>query len=211
MKSRVCKKVDLNMDFKLKTRICSYKQKELNKLLYLPLIIMIYLYNLYKSMLQSTFLKKNYLCRVEDINENGVAIYSRGTRLAMYLNFNTIMNDLYILENCPPKQAALIGFFYGKYYYNMLDQKNHYQAPFNFFKNTSLTKYLITAIDRKGNLSYLDQNSGLQTAKQPIEIVTNHNLIGQFTSLQAFYIGVLSGITQAKSTYKTTVNPTFRT
>lgn len=96
------------------------------------------------------------LCRIEQINliKKIITIHCKGIDSPIKLTFNEIINDSIMLSNLSPKQASLIGYYYGKHYKELISEKGNRRDIFNFDINESLGKYHILMLNRDGNLIY---------------------------------------------------------
>ena len=157
-------------------------------------------FNFYCSVLYSTFLKKESLARIEEIDvfKKEFIVHLRGVRSPINFGFDELLKDDDILSSFSPIQASYIGYYYGMYSYNYLNNSKYPNIQFDYFKYEEKEKHTILMMDRVGNLVYFDPISGVQNTKSPLEIMLDKNLIKAFPPLQSCYIGILSGITKAK-------------
>ncbi len=146
--------------------------------------------------------KKTYLCRIEKIDfpKKIVIISFRGMNFAIKINFNEIIMDSIILSNLSPKHASWIGFYYGKYYCDMIDKRNPCAAidNFYFFIESATEKFNSIMLDRYGDLIYLDIDSNITRTASPINIMRDEKIIMRFDPIQACYIGILAGTSRKK-------------
>ena len=127
-----------------------------------------------------------------------ITIYLRGVKTPICLAFDELIKDDDILNGFSPLQASYIGYYYGMYCYDLINKSQYPNVPFNCFKNIPTNTLTIHMLDRRRNLVYLDQISGIQDKGSPLQIMLDKNLISKFPPLQSCYIGVLAGITNAR-------------
>src|SRR3990167_4921549 len=141
------------------------------------------------------------LCSIEeiDISQKTVSIHCKGVRTPIKLTFYEIINDDMILSNLSPKHASWVGYYYGKYYTDLISQNtgHHDSLNFDFSTNASSGKLNILMLARNSDLIYLDKNDKSHIIS-PIKVVTQENLIAGFDPIQACYIGILAGTSRSK-------------
>lgn len=144
-------------------------------------------------------LKKSPLCRIEEIDliKNIIVIHCRGVEAPIKLSFDEIINDTEMLSNFSSKHASWIGYYYGRYYHELLSKKCNYSIPFGLSGNHQ-AKCNITMVNRQGYIIYIDKKENTIQTMLPINILANESLILRFDPIQACYIGILSGISKAK-------------
>ena len=159
------------------------------------------IYNLYRSIFYSTFFKKESIARIEGINhlKKEVTIHLRGVNAPICLSFEELLKDDNFIKGFSSLQASYIGYYYGLYYFDSNKTSRYPTIPFDCFNIIPVDKYTIYIRDRQGNIVYLDQISGIQNKGSPIQIMLDKNLIIKFPPLQSCYIGILSGIDNARS------------
>ena len=141
------------------------------------------------------------LCSIEeiDLTHRTVAIHCKGVRVPIKLTFDEVINDYMILSNLSPKHASWVGYYYGKYYTDLISQNtgHHDSLNFDFSTNASSGKLNILMLARNSDLIYLDKNDKSHIIS-PIKVVTQENLIAGFDPIQACYIGILAGTSRSK-------------
>lgn len=144
--------------------------------------------------------KKNHFCRIEkiDLNKNLVIVYCKGVRALIKLTLKDLIQDTILLSSFPPKHAAWIGFYYGKYYNKLLKQEEKQSISFDFLEVKGWGKFKIVMITRAGDITYLDETTNIFNTLHPSRIIAEKKLIEKFEPIQACYIGILSGISEAK-------------
>lgn len=168
----------------------------------------IQLLRLYKFCAVDNFLNNTCLSTIEDINilKMEMVIQTRGVSAPLYFKFNEIINDEGIINSVSSKQASIIGYCYGMYYFDVLKTNDYQHGFFYCFKTNPLKKYTIQGLDRRKNIIYTDQTSGAIYNQPPIQIMLDENLINKFPPLQSCYIGILSGIFKSKLHRNSTLN-----
>lgn len=160
------------------------------------------LLNIIKNRIKKITREKKHLCRIEEIDifKKIVIIHCRGINAPIKLAFDEIITDFLILSNLSSKHAAWIGYYYGKHYSDLIS-KNIRQLPDIpefYLPNNSTAALHICAINRKGEIIYIDKNNQDKIIS-PINALTNENIIRQFDPIQACYIGILCGTSILKN------------
>lgn len=125
-------------------------------------------------------------------------IHCRGIDAPITLSFHEIINDPVLLSNFSSIHAAWIGYYYGKYYKELIKEKGNYSVPFSLSSNPAHEKNCILMLTRQGNLVYLNHATNVAHTAHPTRIMANMNLIIRFEPMQACYIGILSGLYKEK-------------
>ncbi len=138
------------------------------------------------------------LCHIEEINltEKTIIIHCKGVDAPIKLTLDEIINDPIILANLSSKQASWIGYYYGKHYSELINEKNVYSNILNFSIDDASGKSQIIMLNRHGHLIYSNQNN-IYTIS-PINAMRSETIITQFTPIQACYIGLLAGACNPK-------------
>jgi len=142
------------------------------------------------------------LCSIEeiDLSQKTVSIHCKGVRTPIKLTFDEIINDDMILSNLSPKHASWIGYYYGKYYSDLITTKNashHDSSNFDFSTCNTPCQFNMVMLTRNGELIYLDKNNKTHVIS-PIKAATQDGLICGFNPIQACYIGILAGSSRAR-------------
>lgn len=143
------------------------------------------------------------LCRIEEINleQKIIIIHCRGVSAPIKLNFNEIISDAGFLSNFSVKQAAYIGYYYGRYYEELLsdtfDKANQKQIDFPMDSCSEVSNPI--TLNRFGEVIVSDKVRGAFRAVSPANLIRDNLLLMQFTSVQACFIGILSGTSSAKN------------
>src|SRR3990167_8392924 len=95
------------------------------------------IYNLSEFISRQTTSDGIPFCNIEeiDLSQNTVSIHCKGVRTPIKFTFDEIINDDIILSNLSPKHASWIGYYYGKYYSDLITTKNashHDSSNFDF-------------------------------------------------------------------------------
>lgn len=152
--------------------------------------------------------KKRTLCRIEEINilKKFIIVHCLGVNAPIKLSFDDLISDYVLLSNLPPKQASWIGYYYGKYYNDLINNKHKCITKFDFTEESSTGKFKILMLNRKGDLIYTDKEGIKSHIISPINAMNNEAIIANFDPIQACYIGVLVGIKYKKAGSKLFVN-----
>lgn len=117
------------------------------------------------------------------------------TRAVFYVKIVGLVSDLALLYGLHPLQSCFIGIEYAKYIKeaNQLGLNNQKQ---NFSHNHTnrYGKYTLYYQDRNGLVCFTDLNTGAEFIMDPRDIALSEELISEFDAIQAFYIGLLSGL-----------------
>ena len=156
---------------------------------------MIFTFYKFIKSIKSKIISEVTLCRIEEINltEQTIVIHCRGIGAPIKLTLDEIINDSIILANLSSKQASWIGYYYGKHYSESINKENGYPNILNFTIDEEPGKNNIIMLNRHGHLIYSSQDKNTHTIS-PINAMRSENIIRQFTSIQACYIGILAGI-----------------
>lgn len=153
----------------------------------------------FSNHIRNKFLTKaNPVCRIEEINleRKNIVIHCRGINSPIKLSLDEIIHDSMILSNLSPKQASWIGYYYGKYYKNSINNKKNYNNFIDFSIDEESDKFKIKMLDRQGNVIYSHDDKFYTI--QPIKALNNESIINNFTPIQACYIGILAGTAPKK-------------
>jgi len=145
----------------------------------------------------------SYLCRIEEIDfaKKTVLVHCSGIKTPVKLKFNEIMSDFAILSRLSPQHASWVGYYYGHYYTELLQQE--ITLPnFAFELGESKKRYTILLQNRQGSISYLDNLTNTLCTKRVTDILTTKELIMDFGSLEACYLGFLAGIAASKNKHR---------
>lgn len=145
--------------------------------------------------------ERSPLCNIEgiDLFNKKISIHCKGVRTPIMLTFDEIINDSMILANLAPKHATWVGYYYGKYYYDLIrnNAKYHDSSNLNFSINSTSGKFKLVMLTRNRELIYHDQNDHPHVIS-PIKAATQNHLISRFDPIQACYIGILAGASHAR-------------
>lgn len=124
-------------------------------------------------------------------DENKVIMHCRRMHKLLHFTLDEVINDKHILSKFSSYEASQIGYYFGK-------NKALNEVSVDFFKSQRLKKYSIMMIDRKGDIIYIDRETHEMHIRSPEYLILTHHLIDHFDSLQACYLGILSGIYEKK-------------
>ena len=138
-------------------------------------------------------------CSIEDINliNKKIIIVHHGIHnTKIKLTFNDIIEDPIILYNLSPLHSALIGYYY--IISGAQLKKSNKNDNFSVYSNDESSPFNILGLNRRGYLLYVNRETGETCQSLPLTILNDQNLLNQFNSLQANYIGILGGRMQNK-------------
>lgn len=156
-----------------------------------------------KNIFYTNFFNKDCLSRIEKIDKDNqiVIVYTRGIYIPIYIKFTDAVKDKAFLSSFSSRHASFIGYYYGLYYFNILETYNYNDDWLNNEFNEN-QYHLIHGIDRKGNILYLDRQKKCLNTLPPTHIMKDIQLIRSFPPIQSCYIGILAGISDYKKTQK---------
>lgn len=154
-------------------------------------------------------INKSY-CRIEEIDlvNNKIVIYCPNVDTAIKFSFDEIINDDVIITNLISKHAAWIGYYYGRYYRELLNN-NMAQCPTKTFALNATTEQqglVINMINRQGEIIYYDDEAPHTIS--PVNALKDEKLMMRFNAMNACYIGILAGVASSKN--KITANKKSR-
>jgi len=146
-------------------------------------------------------------CRIEkiDISKRIIVIHCRGVNAPIRLSFDELINDNILLSNLSPKHASWVGYYYGKYYIDLIRSKHNRTTEFDYSIENSTGKFKVIMLNRKGDLIYTDNHYDKNHVISPINAMANDIIIANFDPIQACYIGILAG-TKQKNNHKIIIN-----
>lgn len=125
------------------------------------------------------------------------------TKAILDLTIQGIVYDLAILHGLHPLQASFIGIEYAKILKKDFVSSKLQDSSKNAPSQPSISRYGKNNLlyqNRSGFLGFEDIYSGQQHLMDPRDIVLSQELIEDFDSSQAFYIGILAGFKFIHST-----------
>lgn len=155
--------------------------------------------NFYKNIRNKFTYKSDPMCRLEkiDLAKKIIIIHCRGLISPIKLSLDEAIYDSMILSNLTSKQASWIGYYYGKYYKNSINDKKNYNNFSAFSIDEGSNIFKIKMINRQGNIIY-SYGDKLYTI-QPIRALNDESTIKNFNPIQACYIGILAGTSTKKA------------
>lgn len=160
------------------------------------------------KLLKLYFPEKNYLYKIEEINEcsNRIVISCRGKGVTLVSSIEEIGYDEYIINFLPPHQACWIGYYFGKKWSTNKEDKQ-YKKKYNYqYPRYHDSDYKIIGQNRLGEIIFQNSHNGLIYKMDPIELAKGKTII-KFNSSQAFYIGFLASLKNIKNSKKKSQNP----
>lgn len=151
------------------------------------------------------FPEKNYLYKIEEINEcsNRIVISCRGKGVTLVSTIEDVGYDEYIINFLPPHQACWIGYYFGKKWTTNKEDKRNKKICNSQYPKHHDSNYKIICQNRLGEIIYQNSHSGLVYKMDPIELAKSKT-ITKFNSSQAFYIGFLAALKNIKDSQKKT-------
>lgn len=168
-----------------------------------------------RAQVDNIMSKHKSFCHLEEIDivKKIILIHCRGVTLPIKFTFDEIIRDVVMISNLLSQHTSLVGYYYGRDYYNSMNDKNNHNETVNFefsFRDSE-KRYKILFQGRHGKISYLDKVTQTTHAKLAINILATLSLISEFDSIEACYIGILAGIFVSKNRdrikVKTSPNP----
>ncbi|MEO8400326.1 MAG: hypothetical protein ABI597_00845 [Gammaproteobacteria bacterium] len=129
-----------------------------------------------------------------DLKKQEVTLNIKRRSLILKYHFSEVIKEIWLIESLSIKDAALLGYFYGRCYRILQknNAKNLNSSPFLFKKNKGVYKVLCQ--QRDGNIVFTDRRSQETFVEHPDSILRNSHVLNNFDALQAFYIGMLVGL-----------------
>lgn len=157
----------------------------------------------YKNVLYAHFIEKPCLSRIEhiDLEKQTIVVHTRGINAPLHLKFDAIIQEEALLNSFSSRHASYIGYCYGIHNGSATKDTNT-KGYFYCFTDNPSNKYTIHGLDRHRNVIYIDQINKNHITRSPDQIMGLTDLIINFPSLQACYIGILAGINHSKSQKK---------
>lgn len=147
--------------------------------------------------------KHGYSCYLEeiDLKNNTVNIHHNYLTCSIKFRIEDIIYDHPIIANMHPAQASILGYYYGKNYKNF--RRSYKHNKYSYALKTSDKQYTLLSQDRYGKISYLNKKTNAIYTRSLIDILSDVKLIQEFSSIEACYIGIMTGI-------HTNKNPIFK-
>lgn len=160
------------------------------------------------SILYKALDRKNAACRIEEIDliKNRIIIHCRGVNAPVKLTFDEIINDFVLLSNLTSKYASWIGYYYGKYYYNLTEKHHNILSNLEFSIEDTPGKLSITMLNRKGDLICHDRDHNTSRTISPVNAMIQEKIIMSFNSIEACYIGILASTSKKNIISKRTIS-----
>ena len=133
---------------------------------------------------------------VNEHDETYYQLHCINTKAVFDVSIKDMIFDSSILCGLHPIQACYIGIEYAK----ELKKNIHTETPDDrkpSLKQTATCrygKYNLLFQDRKGNLGFIERNTSKAYVMDPRDVALSKELIEEFDSAQAFYIGLTSGL-----------------
>lgn len=133
---------------------------------------------------------------VDSFEKGEYALQCINTNAIFHSNISDIVFDLDILYGLHPIQACYIGIEYAKYIKNHKPLKNDTKVQsykINQYSVHRYGKYIISYQNRQGKINFCNTLTNQESLMDPRDIALSPELIDEFDSAQAFYIGLYAG------------------
>lgn len=144
--------------------------------------------------------RSNYIFfKIVGSYENKYSIQCINSNAFFYVTIHEMVEDPDILYFLHPIQSCYIGLEYASEIMEsgqILEAKSNYLERLKQFPSTRYGEFRIFYQDRDGKIGF--GNPKKRFIMSPREIAFNEDIIGQFDSIQAFYIGFLAGLKKNK-------------
>ena len=134
--------------------------------------------------------------KIVGLKETGYQLHYRVrcsiTHVEKKLTIQEIIFDKNILCGLPAAQACFIGFQYAKICTEISDA-SVWQSQSNAHVASAYSKHQLLYQTRNGLLAFEKHYNDEQCVMDPIDIAFSPYLIAEFSSAQAFYIGLVAG------------------
>src|SRR3990167_5278712 len=89
-----------------------------------------------RAIYLETFLKRRYLCSIKHINTSTqeVVFICRGTGVLITMFIDKIIDSYDLISNFIPEESALLGYYFGQFFYNHQNKTKHSLNSFDFTK-----------------------------------------------------------------------------
>ena len=142
--------------------------------------------------------RSNYIFyKIVDQQKDEYALQCINTKAVVYSKIEDIVFDIDILHGLHPIQACYVGIEYAKFL-----EKNDAPIELKDRQKNKLDKcsvfrygrYELRYQNRKGNVLFVDCVSEENFLMDPRDVALSEEIIQEFDSAQAFYIGLLAGL-----------------
>lgn len=166
------------------------------------------IFRILSKLFKLYFPEKNYLYKIEEINEcsNRIVISCRGKGVTLVSTIDDIGYDEYIINFLPPHQACWIGYYFGKKWNIDKEDKRNKKKCNSQYPRHYDSNYKIICQNRLGEIIFQNSHNGLVYKMEPIELAKSKT-ITKFNSSQAFYIGFLAALKNIKDSKKKLQHP----
>ncbi|GAB4223173.1 MAG: hypothetical protein Tsb005_17340 [Gammaproteobacteria bacterium] len=139
------------------------------------------------------FYNKYIFYKIVNQHKNKFLIHCITTDVFFYMTLQEIIDDLDILYGLHPLQASFIGLEYAQILQSPTKLVDVFLKKNNPHAFRRYGNCYIHYQDEYGKICFTDTSKYQNFSLPPCEIVKNGDLISQFDSAQAFYIGALAG------------------
>lgn len=121
------------------------------------------------------------------------------TNTFFIVHISSLLCDLDILYSLHPIQACFVGIE-AVYYFKTKTDNSSVGKGFERYQNASrYGSCQMLYLDRKSKVHFYDKRQEMEYAMDAVEIAASRELIQEFDSIQAYYIGYLSALTILRS------------
>lgn len=133
-----------------------------------------------------------------DVERQTLSLYCVGTSTFITMRFIDVIDDVGILHDLSPVQAAWIGYYYGRSYREAITSGREPQPCLEVPLDARRGKYKIVANDLSRGIVYKDRRTQQVMTMPLLELAKNDYVLSHFDPTQACYIGILAGIESVK-------------
>jgi hypothetical protein len=130
-----------------------------------------------------------------------VAFQVKYSQNILQCSLSEAINDPGIIANLSSREACWLGGYYGRSITASEEARTARRNVQNmaFLLSAKFGRYQINFQNRDGSVGYFDKKTQQSFVEQPITVVSDAYIIGQFDSTQACYMGILAGISIEKA------------
>ena len=140
-----------------------------------------------------------------DTKEQTVVIRCRGKHSIIKNTFGAMISDEKIIDGLSPAQACMLGGYYGRAMRSAMqdgpDLKETGNTSFLLKDTTSRYKILYQNHSDE-HVGYFDMKKMCEFLEHPLIIVNSQDIVAEFSSSHACYLGFLAGISMEKAIFR---------
>lgn len=138
---------------------------------------------IYYKIVDNYYKERDFFCKIQCINTHAV----------FDIKMIDIVFDADILEGLHPIQSCYIGIEYAQHESNNIEGAYKHSNNMMACMVNRYGKYKIHMMNRGGKITVLENENKIEYLMDPRDIVLTKDLIKEFDSTQAFYIGMWAG------------------